>query len=217
MNFCYLISSNIRYGEPLQRLLKSMEYVPNQRKLVSIGGYDGCPHVRMGTLEGEGQPNIFYSNHNSFDYTALIDWLSTVASYADLTHVFLLHDTMELTPESDALISAADPTMDATAAYEGAQCNLALFRTDWLMKNSDRILAMRNCTKAQAVAFEGVLWKDAPRRALYPNPTVKILNEGTVYDGGNTRRTELYESCGVVKYKSSWGQDMATIHERVHP
>lgn len=215
MNFCYLISSHVGYVGPLKRILKSMEYISGTRKLVSVGGYNGNSHVRV-DFDNDG-PSIMYSNHNSFDYTALIDWLDTIARYTDATHVFLLHDTMELRPQTDDLISHADTTMDATAAFDGGQCNLCLFRTDWLMQNRDRILAMRNCTKEQAVAFEGVLWKDAPRRALFDDARCEVLSEKVVYAGGLKRRTELYTSVQILKYKASWGQEMETIGQRVKP
>ena len=159
--------------------------------------------------------NYCMVGHSSFDYTALIQFIDSDFDFKP-SHVFLLHDTMEFTPETDSLVRRADPDVDATAAVHGCVCNLGLFRTDYLMSKREQILKMRNCTKLEAVQFEGVLWKDAPRRDVYPNATVDVLSESPVY-GGAVRRTERYNSVGILKHKASWGQQMETIGERIKP
>lgn len=198
-SLCYLISSNIAYREPLNQLLHSMDYAA----FIVIGGCKDTGSV----------VNYRMVSHNSFDYTALIEFIDFEKQPS---HVFLLHDTMEFTPETDALVRSADPEMDATAAVDGGQCNLCLFRTDYLMTKREQILKMRNCTKLEAVQFEGVLWKDAPKRAVYPNATVDVLCESPVY-GGAVRRTERYNAVRILKHKASWGQQMETIEERIKP
>lgn len=210
-SLCYLISSNATYQEPLKRLLGSMEGVETGCKFVVVGG---------------SNPGVFVLNHavgvtvnhNSFDYTAFVELVERIVEDEDSypSHVFLLHDTMEFTPETDALVRSADPDMDATAAVDGCQCNLGLFRTDYLLSKRAEILKMKNCTKLEAVQFEGVLWKDAPRRAVYPNATVDVVSETAVY-GGAIRRTERYNALKLFKHKSSWGQQMETIGERIKP
>lgn len=200
-SFCYLISSNVAYQEPLKRLLGSMSV--SHDHFVVIGGCKDTGCVL----------NYRIVNHDSFDYTALIEFLDFEKQPS---HVFLLHDTMEFTAETDALVRSADPEMDATAAVDGCQCNLGLFRTDYLLTKRAEILKMRNCTKLEAVQFEGVLWKDAPKRAVYPNGTVDVVSETAVY-GGAIRRTERYNALKLFKHKSSWGQEMETIGERIKP
>lgn len=216
MNFAYLISSHVNYQEPLRRLLKSMDYVPGNRKIVVIGGSQRDLYwPSVGAL-----PTLFEVTQNSFDYTAIIAYLNAftfVGPNPPHSHVFLLHDTMEISPETDALIAQADPEMDATAAHENGQCNLALFRVDYLLKNRERIMAMRNCSKSRAVEFEGVLWRDAARRAVYHNYGCTVEAESPVYAGGLVRRTELYPSVMIRKFKASWGQSMETMSERVTP
>lgn len=210
MKFLYAISSHIKYREPLGRLFWSMSTIPSARKFAVVGGSKrGC---YMGLIENAISIEV---DHNSFDYTALIYLIES--NPIGFTHVFLLHDTMELTPATDALIAAADPTMDAVAAFPGGQCNLCLFRTDYLLANRERILAMRNCTKHQAVAFEGALFKDAPRQALFPNATVTVEAERVVYTDGAVRRVEFYHAIATRKFKASWGQTIEQMHERVKP
>lgn len=202
-SLCYLISSNASYAEPLKRLRRSMSL--DYEAFIVVGG---CKNVGW-----VGDYRMV--SHDSFDYTALIDFVDSDFDFKP-SHVFLLHDTMEFTPETDALIRQADPDMDATAAVDGGQCNLCLFRTDYLMTKREQILKMRNCTKLEAVQFEGVLWKDAPKRAVYPNATVDVLGEEKVY-GGLPRRIEFYRSVGIRKFKASYGQDMENIHTRIKP
>lgn len=204
----YLVSSHDRYGIPLERLLRSMEFV--RADIMVVRGGSGCDvcHVNAAGYS-------CHVTHNSFDYTALIHAIEK-GELENYQHAFLLHDTMEFSHETSRLICQADPEMDATACYPGGQCNLCLFRTDYLMSKKDLILSMKNCTKQQAVDFEGVLWKDAPRKALYPNATVDVLGEEKVY-GGLTRRIERYNAIQLLKFKGSWGQDMPGISSRVMP
>lgn len=182
-----------------------MEYIPRQSICPVIGGCTSGPIFHE---------DVWRLGHNSFDYTSLIALIGGFLPPSE--HVFLLHDTMEFTPETDALIRQADPEMDATAAVDGGQCNLCLFRTDYLMSKRKEIWNMKACSKLEAVQFEGVLWKDAPKRALYPNSTVDVLGEEKVY-GGLPRRIEFYRSVGIKKFKASFGQDMENIHTRIKP
>lgn len=179
----YLISTCAGYEKPLLRLLESMDSVDAERIMVVRG--------------------------SSFDYTALISWSEQPPALA-VSHVFLLHDTMELGPGAERLIGSADPNMEATAAHECGQSNLILFRSDYLMKHRDDILAMRNCTKMQAIEFEGELFKRAERKALFPRHGCEIRGEESVY-GGVTRRIEYYPSIDTTKLKANWGQDMVNL------
>ena len=136
----YLISTHVDFGKPLIRLLASLKLA--------------------GVTKWEVHPG------NSFDYTAIISALEKEMKMS--SHVVLLHDTMEVSPETPALVETADPESGAVAAF-GGQCNLGLFRTDYLHSIRKEILAMKDCSKKQAIAFEGWMWRNCPNRTSFAN------------------------------------------------
>lgn len=193
----YLISTVAGYEGPLERLLASMPPLADVAVVSGRGGHrtasEGFSHVHI-TVP-----------HNSYDYTALIDLVEHPRSYPSWSHVFLLHDTMELGPNADALIRQADPALDAVAVW-GGECNLALYRVDYLLSRRDEILALKDCTKLRAVEVEGFLWRSCPeaRRGTYPGGQ-EITDPTTAYSGAQRRRI-YYAGVDLIKWQANWGQ-----------
>ncbi len=196
----YLISSHKDYVAPLARLLASMQNIHRPLIAVVSGGHAETSHAHAtdGAL-------VCCVTHNSYDYTALIDFVEHPDDYPDWSHVFLLHDTMELGMDSSASIRQADPSLDSVAAW-GGECNLALYRVDYLLRRRDAILALKDCTKLQAVEAEGFLWRSLPpdRRGVYPGG-IDIDYTQAVY-GGMERQRVVYTGVDITKWKANWGQ-----------
>lgn len=196
----YLISSCAGYETPLQHLLTRLPDSTASRDVrVVAGGYRERSAGHMILAEH------IYVPHRSFDYTALIDFVEYAPDYPFWTHVFLLHDTMELGPDSDRLIRQANPAQKATAVW-GGECNLALYRVDYLLSRRDELLALKNCTKLRAVEREGFLWRTLPEaeRGSYPG-ALAMEEPGTPY-GGALRQCVRYEGVDLIKWKANWGQ-----------
>lgn len=194
-DLAYIVSTCRGYEQPLGRLLASM---PRGAQVFVVRG--GCA-ARYGYSE---RGVLFVEvEHVSYDYTALIELVEGEWDLAE--HVFLLHDTMELGPESDRLIRAAYPKPAATAVW-GGQCNLALYRTDYLFQRRDALLALKGCTKARAVEAEGFLWKQllSSHRSVYAGD-LQTRGAARPY-GGAERLVEYYSGVDLVKYKANWGQ-----------
>ncbi len=194
----YLISSHKDYEAPLQRLLASLPGTADA--LVVVGGY-----AQRRLVEVTDRTHYVVVDHNSYDYTALIEFVEHPATYPAWSHVVLLHDTMELGPHADRLIRQADPARDSVAAW-GGECNLALYRVDYLLRRRVEILALRNCTKLQAVEAEGFLWRSLPdgRRGSYDGG-IDIGPTKAIYEGAE-RQAVHYLSVDIVKHKANWGQ-----------
>lgn len=193
----YLISTVEGYEGPLQRLLASM---PPLAGVAVVTGRSGQ------RVTNTARTQVYITvPHNSYDYTALIDLIEHPHSYPAWSHVFLLHDTMELGTDSDTLIRQADPALDCVAVW-GGECNLCLYRVDYLMRRRDAILALKDCTKLRAVEAEGFLWRSCPedRRGVYPG-TIQIHGAGQIFGGAN-RQPITYTGVGITKYKANWGQ-----------
>ena len=142
---------------------------------------------------------------NSFDYTTIIGVLEKNKDVG--SHVVLLHDTMEVSPETPSLVEQADPESGAVAAF-GGQCNLGLYRMDYLVSRCDEILALKNCTKREAIDFEGRLWRECPTKTSYPNAAC-IEGEWSKRYGGANRIREFYPAMGIIKWKSNNGASTA--------
>lgn len=198
----YLISSHISYLDALRRLLSTMNHIEPRRKWVYIGGAD-----RQRIVCVNGLP-CFEVDHNSFDYTALIEWAARANGNS---HVFLLHDTMEFGADSDALIRQADPDMEATAAYPGGQTNLVCYRTDYLLGKYEYIQSLRNIPKLGAIQHEGRLWSMTEKRACYANARVTTTDAGNPY-GGAHRLCETYHAVDIRKLKANYGKTMSPDH-----
>jgi len=197
----YLISSHKGYEAPLERLLSSMRNVVDDDDITIVAGGHDIPGVM---LYGPILPYVAVT-HNSYDYTALIDVAETPARYARWDLVFLLHDTMELGADSDRLIRQADPALDCVAVW-GGECNLCLYRVDYLLSKRQAILALKDCTKLDAVTAEGFLWRQLPpdRRGVYPGG-IDIEYTQPIY-GGVERQRVMYTGVGITKWKANWGQ-----------
>lgn len=149
---------------------------------------------------------------DSFDMTALITVLER--NWDVGSHVVLMHDTMWMTPETPKLIEQANPQIWATAAF-GGQCNLGLYRMDYLISRKDEILRQKNCTKKEAIQFEGRLWRECPIREEFPDARMEELGIERPY-GGAERMIELYTSVGIYKAKANRGQTCQTGEYILH-
>lgn len=193
----YLISTCKGYEAPLARLLASM---PRDAHAIVVSG-------------GHEARRVYYRNdrahievpYTGYDYTALIEVVQGDWELSD--HLFLLHDTMEMGPEADSLIRLADPALDSVAAW-GGECNLCLYRADYLQTCRAQFRGLKNCSKLYAVEMEGFLWRQLPenRRGAYPGHRFESAASPAYIDGAPRRRI-AYAGVDIVKYKANWGQD----------
>jgi hypothetical protein len=191
----YIISTCAGYEVPLSRLLASMPTAAHV--LIVSGGEKGR---RSHHKRNRSRIDV---THTSYDYTALIELIEHPWRLSD--HVFLLHDTMEMGRRADDLIRQADPAHLATAVW-GGECNLGLYRADYLHSRGKDILALKDCTKLQAVEAEGFLWRQLPedQRGTYDG-IIHVERVEPVY-GGMPRQRISYAGVDIVKWKANWGQ-----------
>ena len=202
----YLISTYRGNEEALGRLLRSMEYISPERKIVVCGGCTNAGYCAR--TSAQLGVRYFRATHNSFDFTALIEGLS--GEFELPARVFTLHDTMELTDRADELINAVDTSRDAVAAFFG-QCMLVSFSREYLLARADDILSWRDCSKDAAIAAEVRLWADCATAALYPGYGCQVT--GRVPIDRAERLREFYPGVGVVKWKAHWGPHAPRLFE----
>lgn len=217
INIGYLISTHTNYLVPLNRLLDSMfaNGIPPSQIFIASGGNQlhGIPQ-----LQDYRGCSLIEVQHNSFDYTALIELLLGSFERVDIgtfTHFFLLQDTMMVGPSTDNLLyehAARFPDAASIAAF-GGQCNLCLFRVDYLRYCREYIASTRNVTKLQAIHFEGKLHHMAKFKESFAEGTHAVIGKGHPY-GGAERIKEYYAGVDVIKWKANYGQNMENMEVR---
>lgn len=205
-DFVYLISSHQSYGPPRHSLLKNMGEIGVDfgRIILAVGGSSVITHSAGSNYMGVA--------HNSFDFTALIAVLDSGIKLP--SHIFTMHDTMEIGPNTDQLLRNVDPNVKATGVF-GWMSNLIMVRTDWLYECREQVLAMRNCSKLPAVENEGMLWKLAgDSGANYPDAGFPETTHGHCPYGGAQRIREYYANVEITKWKANWGQSFTEWETR---
>lgn len=221
MKIGYLINTHPLYFKPLNALLKSMVAggVHVADILVVSGGNQlgGIPTIESWSTFPTGC-NLIEVEHNSFDYTALIEavMLPHEPFFKEHTHLFLLQDTMEFGPRTHELVQTADPLKWATAAF-GGQCNLCLYRYDYLLAMKDFILRQRNLTKEKSIAVEGALWKMLTQNLSHRDEASYANGAYQYFDGvfkpysDVERIKEYYAGVDITKWKANYGQNMQAM------
>lgn len=206
MDVGYIISSHKAYEIPLNKLVDSMfvSGVTPGNIFVAVGGYTEYKEV----IEG----NWYNVDHNSFDFTGLIEFLQQDAWTPE--YVMTLQDTMEFTEQTHALVmDGVDVTKEAIAVF-GGQCNLVLYSSDYLYTVRDFIFAHKDMSKLESIRQEGILWKMLPdnRRGHYNNGTMDVIaTEAYPYDTNIPRIVERYNAIQLLKYKANYGQNMNNL------
>ncbi len=172
-------------------------------RIVIAGGHEkACEYQIRGC-------RIIGVEHDSYDYTGMIEMVRRPELMADCSHVLCVQDTMELGPHTIELCQLADPQVEATAAHSG-MCNLVLYRRDYLNQIGEFILSQMNCSKLDSIKNEGQPWRMAPARKEFPAAGVVSLGFGNPYSEV-PRLKEYYPSLEVVKWKANYGQNMHAL------
>lgn len=97
--------------------------------------------------------NTFFTDHNSFDHTALIE---IIEEKIDSNLYFILHDTCEFGDNFSNLLSKHKMNKPYKAITEMAWLNMGLFSKKFIQENKDYILSLKNCSKVRAILSERV-------------------------------------------------------------
>lgn len=189
-----VVNSHARYSLPLMSLLSTLEPHFTQTA-VYVAGAETVRSIRYNHVDFE------YVMHNSFDFTGMIEYARREDARP---YVFFLQDTMVVDIDFYEKIRNINPGDEATAAF-GGQCNLVMYRTDYLQKRAHEMPMFLNCSKKQSIDAEGWFWKTAQRKGAYPGGMVEDRAEIFPYSDA-PRIREFYHGVGVTKYKANYGQ-----------
>lgn len=145
-NTKFIISSHISsYKHALPKLIESLiRNDISEKNIISVVG--GCESKFQ-------KDNIIFADHNSYDHTAIIE---IIESELQSKYWFALHDTCEAGPDFFLKLSEYRITKPYIALTEMAWMNMGLFSNQYIQKNKDYILSLKNCSKVRAILSERV-------------------------------------------------------------
>ena len=184
---------------------------------VFIGGY---PHYK---LEVKDDIQYHYLDHNSYEYSPLIEICDKKNLWASSEYWFLIHDTCKVGAMFKELLYNIPENKPEKLALKTRPCmSMGSYRSDYLVSQKDRILSIKNQDyseesmnkwKEWGVPNEDfIMWLTDPQPITYNNNNDwRVVAYENWYETGTIRRTEYYSSSDLYKNKSNWGQSHKLI------
>lgn len=161
------------------------------------------------------------TNHNSFDYTSLID---IVEYEIEADYWFLLHDTCRVGGLFKELLDKSvnqkliPRNANKMSLKHGPSMNIGFYKYDYLMKHKNELLSFKGTDqspeaisklKEEHIAKEDYLFSltDSDTYLVIDatNP-IQSFGRSDVYGNGTIRRIEYYSQLDLYKFKANWGQ-----------
>lgn len=208
MNIKFTISSNKNFYKTtypilVNSLLKSG--VPNEDIYFFVGGFD-----QYEIVNNKENINLYFTNHNSIDFTGLISILDLNLSS---DYWFLLHDTCYVGPNFYNFVSNFDYyDVDAVKMYFSISMNIGAYKQSYINKIKDSIFTFKNSNytlesiqnfKKLCVQQEDI-FLNTPNKLIY-NTSPGIV-EGPIdyYKNNVPRIIEHYNDIDIHKIKANW-------------
>lgn len=176
---------------------------------VFVAGFKSYTHTM------EDDINFHYLNHNSYEYSPLIEIVDkNLAS----EYWFLVHDTCKFGPKFKELLYNIPEGSIKLALKSKPAMSMGTYRYDYLLSVKDKIMSIKNTDysdesmnhwKRWGVPNEDwIMWMTDPLPLIYNNnDNWRVISQENWYGTDTIRRTEYYESLDLYKNKSNWGQD----------
>lgn len=139
-----------------------------------------------------------YCNHNSFDHTSLIEILE-LNLYSD--YWFVAHDTVTFGDKSIDSINNFGRG-DHISISKAGWWNMGLFSNDFIQRNKEYILSLKNCTKSQAILSEKFYKRLSFEDTFYCQENeILDLEYKDIYCEGYLRKPIYFKSLDITKYQ----------------
>ena len=198
MNIKFLISSNLEYlNITTPKLIKSLNLagVTDDKIAICINSTDKEESLQKST----GLTTHYFK-------TSMYEYVNFLGALLYDNDIFFLHDTCEVQPNFLNLLShhIRDKNFDCVRLKQGYSNNIGLYKNHYIKKIKDRIEQInKDMSKQQAIRLEDSFFGG---QVLYLQGDPIVFPPRDVYNQGQMRRVEVYESIGLIKYKSHWGQ-----------
>lgn len=144
--------------------------------------------------------------HRYYD-TSLYEYVCFLVALEIDEDTFMLHDTCEVMPNFfDNLNQFIKNKKFNSIKLKKTDysCNIGLYSSEYLNSIRNRILSFpKSIDKLTAVSWEDSLFSFD---SLFFQDSEPVVTHDDVYGTNNIRRIEYFQSIGLKKYKSHWGQ-----------
>jgi hypothetical protein len=158
---------------------------------VFVGGYDN----RSSNID---LCRIYKTNHNSYDHTAIIEIIENNI-YSD--YWFILHDTCI----ADDNFKNAHKKLgyELVTITRAGWWNMGLYNWDFIEKNKQYFLSLKNCSKSQAILSERFNNRLTENLSYYVEESGIIEKKPCdIYGDSILRKGMHFKDLGLTKYQS---------------
>jgi len=190
----FVVNSHVNYyKKTCPRLIESftnLNKISKNQIIVIVGGND---HNKKEIINGI---QYRFVTHNSFDHTSIIEILES----DDLNNEFycIIHDTCEAGPKFYEQISKFNKDYEYNSIDVHGWMNMGVFKKEALIKQSNYILKLKNCSKVRAMMSEKLYMRLFHSTALQKE-SFKIIKESNIYSNIN-RQVLYFANVDLYKY-----------------
>ncbi len=186
------ISQDVKVLDNLIYSLINLNKINPSNILVIVGG---CEESKRETKNG-----VIYQfvTHNSYDHTAII---TIVEEGYESDYWMCLHDTCEAGKNFyNNLLK--HPKSDFSAILEEGWLNMGLFAKNFIEKNKNYILRLKNCNKMQAILSEQMYSRMGDPSFINSRARTQLKGKTDIYNDGVERLIIYFADLDLYKYQS---------------
>lgn len=158
---------------------------------VFVGGYQ----IKSSLLD---LSRVYRTDHNSFDHTAIIE---IIENNLESDYWFIMHDTC--IAESNFKKAHERYGYDFISITEAGWWNMGLYSWDFIIKNQNYYLCLKNCTKSQAILSERFGNRLTENLSYYVEEKGIIEKKPSdIYNDSILRKGIYFKELGLIKYQS---------------
>lgn len=196
-DFKIVISSyKTSYETTAKLLIESLvnNNFPKSQILLVIGGYENKSEITYQDVR------TIKVNHNSYDHTGLIE---IIENKHESDYWFSTHDTCVAGSDFINFIIQFKHKKDYTSITDMGWLNMGMFHKNYLKRNSDYILSMKNCSKIRAILSERVFTRLENYDYYIPDyECIRSLEDQNIYKDNKKRNVLYFKNIDLYKYQS---------------
>ena len=196
-DFKIVISSfKTSYETTAKLLIESLvnNNFPKSQILLVIGGYEEKTETTYQDVK------TIKVNHNSYDHTGLIE---IIENNHESNYWFSTHDTCIAGNNFINFLKNYKHKKDYTSITDMGWLNMGMFHKNYLTRNAEYILSMKNCSKIRAILSERVFTRLEDYDFYIPDyECTRSLEIENIYKDNKKRNVLYFKNLDLFKYQS---------------
>lgn len=197
-NFKIVISSyKTSYKITAKKLIESLaenNNFPRSQILLVVGGYESKSESKFLDIK------TIYVDHNSYDHTGLIE---IIEGQHQSEFWFSTHDTCIAGDNFINFIKSFKYKKDYTSMTDMGWLNMGMFHKNYLKRNTEYILSMKNCSKIRAILSERVFTRlEDYDYYIKDSDCLRSLENQNIYKDNKKRNVLYFKDIDLFKYQS---------------